>query len=140
MTEKAEVKYDPKLIDASLIADLINDLGYDSQLIDHKKVGQTFVEIAVSSPSFINCCIIIQVLLFWLSHYLKIEGMKTESCAAEIERSLISSKGILSANVSFANKKAQIYYDSDSTGARNIIEDINVWFCNSTLIYIKWYF
>ena len=48
MTENAEVKYDPELIEASVIVNLINDLGYDSQLIDHKKVGQTFVEIAVS--------------------------------------------------------------------------------------------
>ena len=54
--------------------------------------------------------------------------MKIESSAAEIESSLISSKGILSANVSFANKKAQIYYDANSTGARDIIEHINVWF------------
>jgi len=44
---------------------------------------------------------------------LKIEGMSCTSCAASIEKALKKAKGIISANVNFANEAATIEFDPE---------------------------
>ena len=56
---------------------------------------------------------------------LKITGMTCASCAVSNEKELLRAKGILSASVNFAAKKAYIEYDADAMGeedARRVIE------------------
>jgi len=51
---------------------------------------------------------------------IEIKGMSCASCAMSNEKELLKTKGILSASVNFATKKAYIEYDADILGEENI--------------------
>lgn len=52
--------------------------------------------------------------------------MTCASCVHNIESKLTTTKGILTASVALATKKAQIQFDPDVLGARDIIKIIQV--------------
>jgi len=57
---------------------------------------------------------------------LNISGMTCASCAVNNEKALLKTKGILSANVNFATKKATVEYDEkilDEEGVKKIIKE-----------------
>lgn len=56
---------------------------------------------------------------------LNITGMTCASCAVNNEKALLKTKGILSANVNFATKKASIEYDADILDEEKIKKIIN---------------
>ncbi|MFZ2835374.1 MAG: heavy metal translocating P-type ATPase, partial [Candidatus Moraniibacteriota bacterium] len=51
---------------------------------------------------------------------LEISGMTCTSCALNNEKELLKSSGIVSANVNFASKKAQIEYDADILNKKQV--------------------
>ena len=51
---------------------------------------------------------------------LKINGMTCSSCAVSNEKELLRAKGILSASVNFATKKAYVEYDADILGEEDV--------------------
>lgn len=55
--------------------------------------------------------------------------MTCASCVHNIESKLASTKGILGASVALATKKAQIQFDPEAIGARDIIKIIQVRLC-----------
>lgn len=52
--------------------------------------------------------------------------MTCASCVHNIESKLISTKGILGASVALATNKAQVQFDPEVLGARDIIKIIQV--------------
>lgn len=56
----------------------------------------------------------------------QITGMTCASCVHNIESKLATTKGILRASVALATKKAQIQFDPEDLGARDIIGIIQV--------------
>lgn len=56
----------------------------------------------------------------------QITGMTRASCVHNIESKLAATKGILRASVALATKKAQIQFDPEDLGARDIIRIIQV--------------
>lgn len=56
----------------------------------------------------------------------QISGMTCASCVHNIESKLTATKGILRASVTLATKKAQIQFDPEDLGARDIIRIIQV--------------
>jgi len=56
---------------------------------------------------------------------LKISGMSCASCAARIEKRLLSMEGINSANVNLATNKAVIDYDPSTADLNNMIRNIS---------------
>ena len=58
--------------------------------------------------------------------FFQIEGMTCASCVHHIESHLMKQPGIISATVALATSKGKFVYDTEVTGPRNIIEDINV--------------
>ncbi len=50
----------------------------------------------------------------------KIKGMHCASCATKIESALRKSKGVINANVNFANEKATINFDEKQTNENNL--------------------
>lgn len=58
--------------------------------------------------------------------HLKITGMTCASCVHNIESKLIATKGILGASVALATKRAQVQFDPEELGARDIIAIIKV--------------
>ncbi|XP_056226126.1 copper-transporting ATPase 2 isoform X1 [Seriola aureovittata] len=99
MAGKAEVKYDPDLIDAAGVSQLIEDLGFGAKLIEDNAATHGKLD-------------------------LSIKGMTCASCVHNIESKLTTTKGILGASVALATQKAQIQFDPEVLGARDIIKII----------------
>jgi P-type Cu+ transporter len=55
---------------------------------------------------------------------LQITGMHCASCSTLIERSLSKKKGVSTANVNYANNKAQISYDEDIVSEKDLMDTI----------------
>ncbi|XP_042368980.1 copper-transporting ATPase 2 [Plectropomus leopardus] len=96
---KAEVKYDSEVINAAAVTQLIEDLGFGAKLIEDNAVTHGKLDLTIT-------------------------GMTCASCVHNIESKLTSTKGILGASVALATKKAQIQFDPEVLGARDIIKII----------------
>ncbi|XP_026218333.1 copper-transporting ATPase 2 isoform X3 [Anabas testudineus] len=99
MAGKAEVKYDSSIIDAAAVTKLIEDLGFGAKLIDDNAVTHGKLDLTIT-------------------------GMTCASCVHNIESKLTTTKGILEASVALATNKAQIQFNPDVLGARDIIKII----------------
>ncbi|XP_019132531.2 copper-transporting ATPase 2 [Larimichthys crocea] len=99
MAGKAEVKYDSDLINAAAVAQLIEDLGFGAKLIEDNAVTHGKLDLTIT-------------------------GMTCASCVHNIESKLTTTKGILGASVALATKKAQVQFDPEVIGARDIIKII----------------
>ncbi|XP_061841342.1 copper-transporting ATPase 2 isoform X2 [Nerophis lumbriciformis] len=99
MAGKAEVKYDPDVIDAPDVARLIEDLGFGASLLEDNVVTHGKLD-------------------------LNITGMTCASCTHNIESKLTATKGIFGASVALATNTAHVQFDPDVIGARDIIKII----------------
>ncbi|XP_042261040.1 copper-transporting ATPase 2 isoform X1 [Thunnus maccoyii] len=99
MAGKAEVKYDSDVTDAATVTQLIEDLGFGAKLIEDNAVTHGKLDLTIT-------------------------GMTCASCVHNIESKLTTTKGILGASVALATKKAQIQFDPELLGARDIIKII----------------
>ncbi|KAK1876793.1 Copper-transporting ATPase 2 [Dissostichus eleginoides] len=99
MAGKAEVKYDSEIMNAAAVTQLIEDLGFGAKLIEDNAVTHGKLDLTIT-------------------------GMTCASCVHNIESKLTSTKGILGASVALATKKAQIQFDPEVLGARDIIKII----------------
>ncbi|KAM3857089.1 copper-transporting ATPase 2 [Diretmus argenteus] len=99
MAGKAEVKYDLDVVDATGVTQLIEDLGFGATLIEDNAVTHGKLDLTIT-------------------------GMTCASCVHNIESRLTATKGILGASVALATQKAQIQFDPDVLGARDIIRTI----------------
>uniref|UniRef100_A0A3B4UBX1 Copper-transporting ATPase 2 n=1 Tax=Seriola dumerili TaxID=41447 RepID=A0A3B4UBX1_SERDU len=99
MAGKAEVKYDSDLIDAAGVSQLIEDLGFGAKLIEDNAATHGKLDLSIT-------------------------GMTCASCVHNIESKLTTTKGILGASVALATQKAQIQFDPEVLGARDIIKII----------------
>ncbi|XP_028984881.1 copper-transporting ATPase 2 isoform X2 [Betta splendens] len=99
MSGKAEVKYDSSILEAAAVIKLIEDLGFGATLIEDNAVTHGKLDLTVT-------------------------GMTCASCVHNIESKLNTTKGILGASVALATKKAQIQYNTDVIGPRDIIKVI----------------
>ncbi|XP_035533272.1 copper-transporting ATPase 2 [Morone saxatilis] len=99
MAGKAEVKYDSEVINAAAVTQLIEDLGFRATLTEDNAVTHGKVDLTIT-------------------------GMTCASCVHNIESKLTATKGILGASVALATKKAQVQFDPEVLGARDIIKII----------------
>ncbi|KAF7650626.1 hypothetical protein LDENG_00122730 [Lucifuga dentata] len=99
MAGKAEVKYDLDVMTASGVTQLIEDLGFGATLIEDNAVTDGKLDLTIT-------------------------GMTCASCVHNIESKLTTTKGILGASVALATKKAQVQFDPEVIGARDIMKII----------------
>uniref|UniRef100_A0A8C4P1D0 Copper-transporting ATPase 2 n=1 Tax=Dicentrarchus labrax TaxID=13489 RepID=A0A8C4P1D0_DICLA len=99
MAGKAEVKYDSEVINAAAVTQLIEDLGFRATLTEDNAVTHGKVDLTIT-------------------------GMTCASCVHNIESKLTATKGILGASVALATNKAQVQFDPEVLGARDIIKII----------------
>ncbi|XP_055083495.1 copper-transporting ATPase 2 [Periophthalmus magnuspinnatus] len=99
MAGKAEVKYCPDLISPIGIERLIQDLGFGATLIEDSSTTDGKLDLTVT-------------------------GMTCASCVLTIESRLSSIKGILSVSVVLLTNRAQIHFNPEMIGARDIIKTI----------------
>uniref|UniRef100_A0A5F9CIX9 Copper-transporting ATPase 2 n=1 Tax=Oryctolagus cuniculus TaxID=9986 RepID=A0A5F9CIX9_RABIT len=99
MAGKAEIKYNPEVIQPPEIAQLIQDLGFEA----------TVMEDATGSDGDIE---------------LIITGMTCASCVHNIESNLTRTNGITYASVALATSKAHVKFDPEIIGPRDIVKII----------------
>ncbi|KAM9835999.1 copper-transporting ATPase 2 [Aulostomus maculatus] len=99
MAGKAEVKYDADILDAPAVTQLIEDLGFGAKLMEDNAATHGKLSLTIS-------------------------GMTCASCVHNIESKLTTTKGILGASVALATKRAQIHFDPEVLGARDIVQII----------------
>jgi len=99
MAAKAEVDYDPSIIQPQRIAEGIAKLGFPTTVIENNNAKD---EIEVS-----------------------IKGMTCSSCVFLIESNLMKVPGILKAGVALSTERGKIKYDPEKLGPRDIVEAIN---------------
>uniref|UniRef100_A0A672P027 Copper-transporting ATPase 2 n=1 Tax=Sinocyclocheilus grahami TaxID=75366 RepID=A0A672P027_SINGR len=99
MAGKAEVKYDPGLLDPPQIIQLVSRLGFGASVMEESTVQDGVLDLSVT-------------------------GMTCASCVHNIESKLLRTKGILEASVALATNKAHVKFDSDLVGSRDIVRII----------------
>ncbi|KAI4899201.1 hypothetical protein NFI96_023593 [Prochilodus magdalenae] len=96
MASKAEVRYNPSVIDPLRIAECIKELGFTATVMENYDGSDGSLELVV-------------------------RGMTCASCVHKIESNLVKQKGIVYASVALATNKAHVKYDPEVTGPRDII-------------------
>ncbi|KAG1942436.1 copper-transporting ATPase [Pimephales promelas] len=99
MSGKAEVKYDPGVLNPAQIVQLISRLGFGASVMEENTVQDGVLDLSVT-------------------------GMTCASCVHNIESRLLRTKGILEASVALATNKAHVKFDSDLIGSRDIVRII----------------
>ncbi|XP_043098294.1 LOW QUALITY PROTEIN: copper-transporting ATPase 2 [Puntigrus tetrazona] len=99
MAGKAEVKYDPGLLEPTQIVQLISHLGFGASVMEENAVQDGVLDLSVT-------------------------GMTCASCVHNIESKLTRTKGILEASVALATNKAHVKFDPDLIGSRDIVRII----------------
>uniref|UniRef100_A0A7N9IBV8 Copper-transporting ATPase 2 n=1 Tax=Macaca fascicularis TaxID=9541 RepID=A0A7N9IBV8_MACFA len=101
MAGKAEVKYDPEVIQPLEIAQLIQDLGFEAAVMEDSAGSDGNIELTIT-------------------------GMTCASCVHNIESKLTRTNGITYASVALATSKALVKFDPEIIGPRDIIKIIEV--------------
>ncbi|KAH0516462.1 Copper-transporting ATPase 1 [Microtus ochrogaster] len=112
MAGKAEVRYNPAVIQPPMIAEFIRELGFGAMVMENADEGDGVLELVV-------------------------RGMTCASCVHKIESTLTKHKGIFYCSVALATNKAHIKYDPEIMGPRDIIHTIE--FCGGWYFYIQAY-
>ncbi|XP_060038520.1 copper-transporting ATPase 1 isoform X2 [Erinaceus europaeus] len=99
MAGKAEVRYNPALIQPPVIAEFIRELGFGATVIENAEEGDGVLELVV-------------------------KGMTCASCVHKIESTLTKLRGIFYCSVALATNKAHIKYDPEIVGPRDVIHAI----------------
>ncbi|XP_047611909.1 copper-transporting ATPase 2 isoform X2 [Phacochoerus africanus] len=99
MAGKAEVKYNPDVIQPLEIAQLIRDLGFEATVLEDYKGSDGDLELVVT-------------------------GMTCTSCVHNIESRLTRTNGITYASVALATSKAHVKFDPELIGPRDIVRII----------------
>ncbi|XP_004648160.1 copper-transporting ATPase 1 [Octodon degus] len=99
MAGKAEVRYNPTVIQPQLISEFIRELGFGATVIETAEEGDGVLELVV-------------------------RGMTCASCVHKIESTLTKHRGIFYCSVALATNKAHIKYDPEIIGPRDIIHTI----------------
>ncbi|XP_022358477.1 copper-transporting ATPase 2 isoform X3 [Enhydra lutris kenyoni] len=99
MAGKAEVKYNPEVIQPLEIAQLIQDMGFEATVMEDYTGSDGDLELIIT-------------------------GMTCASCVHNIESRLTRTNGITYASVALATSKAHVKFDPEIIGARDIVRII----------------
>ncbi|XP_068103699.1 copper-transporting ATPase 1 isoform X2 [Hyperolius riggenbachi] len=100
MAGKAEVSYNPVIIQPAAIAILIQELGFEATVLENYEDGNGVLELVV-------------------------RGMTCASCVHKIESCLMKTNGVLYSSVALATNKAHIKYEPENIGPRDLMKIIN---------------
>uniref|UniRef100_A0A8C4MHM1 Copper-transporting ATPase 2 n=1 Tax=Equus asinus TaxID=9793 RepID=A0A8C4MHM1_EQUAS len=112
MAGKAEVKYNPEVIQPLEIARLIQDLGFEATVMEDCTGSDGDIELIIT-------------------------GMTCASCVHNIESTLTRTNGITYASVALTTSKAHVKFDPEIIGARDIVKIIE--FLGGWYFYVQAY-
>ncbi|XP_075738141.1 copper-transporting ATPase 1 [Rhipicephalus microplus] len=99
LAQKAEVRYDPALVQPNQLAEIINDMGFEASVLEESHTLHGDAEFVI-------------------------RGMTCASCVHTIETNVCKLPGVVSASVSLATQKGRFSFDPERTGPRQILERI----------------
>merc|ERR1719411_43508 len=102
MAGKAEVLYDPGIIQPVKIAAEIAKLGFPSSVLEENASGDGEGEVMIS-----------------------IKGMTCSSCVFSIEKNLLALESVTEVSVALATERGKVKFDSSKTGVRDILSLVN---------------
>lgn len=117
--QRAEIKYNPEKILPSQIVTLVNNLGFEGELLEAAARGMEMIDINVRFTGVFTL-IIITFPIF------KVEGMTCTSCVNQIESYMRKIEGIKSIDVVLLTNRARVEYDPSIIGPRDILQHLNV--------------
>lgn len=100
LSQKAEVKYNPMLVQPSQLVELINGIGFNASIIDNYRTVHGEAEFLI-------------------------QGMTCSSCVHAIESNVSKLAGVTSASVSLGTQKGRFVFDPEKTGPRQILDKIH---------------
>ncbi|KAG9471252.1 hypothetical protein GDO78_015368 [Eleutherodactylus coqui] len=109
MAGKAEVRYNPMILQPSDIVELIQELGFQASVLEDYDEGDGVLELVV-------------------------RGMTCASCVHKIESCLMKTPGVQYSSVALATNKAHIKYDPEVIGPRDLMKIINDLGFSSSLV------
>ncbi|XP_078544951.1 copper-transporting ATPase 1-like isoform X2 [Lissotriton helveticus] len=109
MAGKAEVRYNPEILQPPAIAMLIQELGFGATVMENYDSGDGILELIV-------------------------RGMTCASCVHKIESTLMKVEGVQYSSVALATNKAHIKYDPEVVGPRDIMKIIKDLGFDSTFV------
>nr|XP_018917794.1 PREDICTED: copper-transporting ATPase 1 isoform X2 [Bemisia tabaci] len=99
LAAKAEIQYDPTLIQPDAIANSITELGFPASVMDSSNMTDSKVE-------------------------LKIGGMTCASCVNKIETQIKKLRGVKSAAVALTTQRGRVEFDPEEIGPRDILDAV----------------
>lgn len=129
MASKAEVRYNPSVIDPLRIAECIKELGFTASVLENYDGSNGILELVVRTRKIVLLLIEGGKIISSntsVSLNQQVRGMTCASCVHKIESSLMKQKGIVYASVALATNKAHVKYDPEVTGPRDIMRLIEV--------------
>ncbi|GMT19182.1 hypothetical protein PFISCL1PPCAC_10479, partial [Pristionchus fissidentatus] len=96
---KAEIVYDPALVNVQELVDAINDLGYSAVFLEHG--GSTYSNI-----------------------HIIVGGLDSESAVHRLESHIMARKGVESCSASMANSILSVEFSAHAVGPRDIISTV----------------
>ncbi|XP_069468689.1 copper-transporting ATPase 1 [Ambystoma mexicanum] len=109
MAGKAEVRYNPSILQPPAVAMLIQELGFGATVMENYDAGDGVLELIV-------------------------RGMTCASCVHKIESTLMKVDGVQYSSVALATNKAHIKYDPEVVGPRDIMKIIKDLGFDSTFV------
>ncbi|CAO3688728.1 unnamed protein product [Rhizopus stolonifer] len=116
--EEAMVVYDPAKTDASKIADVIEDCGFDV-------IGAANTQPKVQPKVEMTAPAQITIIQSETKIALEIHGMTCASCVSHVERTLYAQKGVVDVSVALLAEKATVSFDSTLIQPEQIVQAIN---------------
>lgn len=102
MAGKAEVLYDPGIVQPVTIAAEIAKLGFPTSVLEESASGDGEGLVMIS-----------------------IKGMTCSSCVFSIEKNLLALEGVSEVSVALATERGRVKFDTSKTGVRNILGLVN---------------
>ncbi|CAN7993626.1 unnamed protein product [Ixodes hexagonus] len=96
LSERAEVKYDPKKVSPLQLVEATCDLGYQASVIEDLEYQYGEIE-------------------------LSIKGMTCASCVSSIETAVLKQPGVTKASIALSTQRGHFVFDPEITGPRHIV-------------------
>ncbi|KAH9285548.1 Copper-transporting ATPase 2 [Echinococcus granulosus] len=106
LSMKADIIYDPTLIQPSALTRQINELGFSAQILEVRRAAEIHGDEGTQTLE------------------VTILGMTCSSCVNSIETAIKKLPGVTSASVALATKRGKVVFDSRIVGARSILKTI----------------
>ncbi|CCG83416.1 Putative uncharacterized protein [Taphrina deformans PYCC 5710] len=110
ISERAAATHDASLITAAELAEMVEDCGFDAQVVSSSVALDEIDRKGESKTKTIT---------------MKVFGMHCASCVNKIESGLRALDGIMAAVVSLSLEEAKITYDTAQSGLRDIVDAIH---------------